>query len=339
MRILTIITFLVAGQLVKAGQEVGNGGYSVVCRDKNMKITEAHILDLFEAENIGLTIRYTKDEVEVQLKNLIDKLDENSGVGFEISKQLKLVKQKAKFIKKKTVGMPLTSDAFPKLKQKGCEYEQLATYYTNNDENFLLIDSEIYDAISKTDRAALWMHEVLYKMNREFNNATDSLKTRELVGHLVSDQDIETIRKKFDRSFWELVIDQKSILWLHASRPTIFKIYSNVPEGTQCNFELIGYGITLNKEVTEVVINEYNPDLNGHYFRRLIAQCPNTKAIIESKEKFYFRIEVIQDGLALVSWDFKELDQNTMSISSETAEVKFPNDENIYKSLTLRFLL
>ena len=58
---LILLAYAPAVPAAHAGQEVGNGGNVVVCRDANQKITTVELLDYYEARTeLGLAIDLEK---------------------------------------------------------------------------------------------------------------------------------------------------------------------------------------------------------------------------------------------------------------------------------------
>src|SRR5262249_7142288 len=80
----------------------------------------------------------------------------------------------------------LASDVVPKfrLKDPNCNIELVAHYYDNTSS--LDYDDEIYSLMSNTDKAALKIHEAVYKLRRYFDKDTTSEKTREIVANIMA---------------------------------------------------------------------------------------------------------------------------------------------------------
>jgi hypothetical protein len=173
---------------VIANDRVGNGGFAHVCRGADGKITSARLLDLWEADSLG---GYSSDApVEAQVEEALSKLR-----GFSIN-AYKAVGFRYDQLKNATVKVqrPLskTEDAFPPYEASpGCDYEQVARFepiLTETGTGGLRIYSEIYDSpyFSNSDRAALFVHEAIYYVDRYYNDAENSQRTRALTGHLMS---------------------------------------------------------------------------------------------------------------------------------------------------------
>jgi hypothetical protein len=83
------------------------------------------------------------------------------------------------------VRIELIPDVFPKISQKGCAIEQLASFQDGGD---ILLDSEIFGALTPLNRLALELHESVYFLDRKWASATDSVFSRKLVGLLLANQ-------------------------------------------------------------------------------------------------------------------------------------------------------
>ncbi|MFS4457932.1 hypothetical protein [Bdellovibrio sp. HCB2-146] len=232
---LTFLISVFASMAFAGPRVVGNGGISVVCRDSQSKqITEAYLLDLFEAESWGEEIPRSTEISELQLEKALKRLNESPGVQYEIRRTLKEIQDRTRILKNPRVGLPLTDDALPELTLKNCQYEQLALYDSASET--LKIDGEILSALSPTDVAALWVHETLYKLDRRLYDATDSRKARALTRLLFSETATESLISEFNKIFhrFKTVAGQK-ILWLdHRQDFAIDLIADGVPAGTSC---------------------------------------------------------------------------------------------------------
>lgn len=219
---------------------VGNGGVSIVCRDPNShEITEAYLLDLFETENFGSKMPRSEAAPDMQVEKALGRLNQTQGVQLEITRQVRDIKKSAQFISNPRVGLPLTDDALPRLNLKGCQYEQLAIY--NPETNILLIDNEIYSSpkLSRTDAAALWVHEAVYKLDRLLNDSKNSVVSRKLVGRLFSGDSDEGLTQDFDARFSRFVIlPGQNILWLDTSQDYSVSLFvTGVPLDTVCRVD------------------------------------------------------------------------------------------------------
>ena len=68
-------------------------------------------------------------------------------------------------------------DSFDVVFPSGCKAEQLAHYYSDDK---ILVNSDIWQHLTETDRAALILHEAIYRLNRSVG-AADSRQSRHVV--------------------------------------------------------------------------------------------------------------------------------------------------------------
>jgi hypothetical protein len=176
---------------------VGNGGVSVVCRDKADRIESAQILDIYEGE-VRFGKKYEREldpDAVVELVQL--KLVNYPGFLSSFREELAKVKAMMLYI---PVGNDLapTNDAFPVIMRSGCKFEQLANY---TDDGDLLVSQEIYNELANVDRAALLVHEVVYSLFRK-GNAKDSRQARKLTAELLA--------QNFDQALINKIIEKNS---------------------------------------------------------------------------------------------------------------------------------
>lgn len=176
---------------------VGNGGVSVVCRNNAKKIISAQILDIYEGE-----VRFGKVyddalDVETRLELVAHRLKDYPVFLKILKDEIEMANQAILFVKDGNTLTP-TNDAFPAIVKNGCDLEQLANY--TDDPQDLLVSKEIYQNLKTQDKAALLVHEAIYKMFRE-NGSKDSRLARRLTAELISknpsESTIATILKDF----------------------------------------------------------------------------------------------------------------------------------------------
>jgi hypothetical protein len=76
------------------------------------------------------------------------------------------------------------TDRFSKLRKPGCELVAAARY--SDAQELLVYDAPVVMALPRRDRAALWVHETVYKALRMIEKADESTSTRRIVGVLFS---------------------------------------------------------------------------------------------------------------------------------------------------------
>jgi hypothetical protein len=165
-----------------------HGGTAIVCRALDGSIVSAELLDLFEARELrGLNPIGVKD-VAAARSSLLDALQGRFAGRSRYPQYLRsvLADLHPRFkLLAPNVRLELIPDVFPKISQKGCAIEQLAAFQDGGD---ILLDSEIFSALSPLNRLALEFHESVYFLDRKWASAKDSVSSRKLVGLLLADQ-------------------------------------------------------------------------------------------------------------------------------------------------------
>ena len=172
--------------LKRMGNDAGGGGNAVVCRNTKGKITSAETLDLFEARVLDhLTVQDSSlDPYHRAIADSLKLINLNPDKLRGLDGYVVYVASVAEMLPP-DIGLEPIDDAFPIVNKKGCKIEQLARYLEGEK---LLIDSEIWSALDKKSQAALYFHEGLYRVLRDWG-ATTSKRTRKILGLIMSDGD------------------------------------------------------------------------------------------------------------------------------------------------------
>ncbi len=187
------------------GPRVGNGGGAWVCQDRETKAYRwMRVVDLFEAENeFGLSIRESREFdpwvlLEERLKEVRENVPELKGILTTNANQLK---RALKILPEGTTLTRIDDGVIRVLPSPStCSggylyYGQLANF---TDDGRLLVDGDLWAerALTPLDRAALLLHEMIYKSLRDRKGETNSSRTREIVGYLFSTLDSREIRAR-----------------------------------------------------------------------------------------------------------------------------------------------
>jgi hypothetical protein len=187
LKLISLFFFLLMTKMAVAGNE-GGGGKSVVCRDAQGKITRAEILDLFEGRN---QYQLTYSETELSWQEQVFNFFKSSGIATdnEIFKNFQNIIMHLNILSEEVV-LKETNDSFEVVSPKGCKIEQVAIYINDNQ---ILISGEIWKALSETQKAALIIHESVYRYLRDYGE-TNSKRARHLTAHLLSGKKIEVVK-------------------------------------------------------------------------------------------------------------------------------------------------
>lgn len=179
---LLIMSSLTMSESHAAGNS-GSGGVAVVCRSSSGKIISAELLDLFEGRELH-HLHYGDENLSVATRLKLAQLPlthHPKYLKFFLD-ELSYIKANLIFVSSETQIMA-TNDAFPVIRKKGCEFEQLAVYTT---EGKIIISKEIYQALNSANKGALYVHEVVYSLRRKLGDK-NSQKARLLTAHLTAD--------------------------------------------------------------------------------------------------------------------------------------------------------
>lgn len=166
----------------------GGGGKGMLCKINGVEKLMA--LDLWEAEALGLTLLpepKTEDEaldlaIEVYTRHIWNPWSINKDkMKVHIKKMLKEeFLSKFKYLQEGK-SLRLVNDSHEVIKEEGCTPVQIAVYQ----EATLMIDDALWAKLSHLNKAAMWMHELIYYFER-MEGRTNSVTTRILVGQMFS---------------------------------------------------------------------------------------------------------------------------------------------------------
>ncbi len=188
-KMIILSMLLMALSAMTHADEVGNGGGAFVCRDSQGKIESAELVDLFEGrrEPYFLNISTTNDSsMESQMNAAVEKIKLHApDLSPKFKEALNYTLQRKRFIESNEELLEFRDD-LQVIGKKGCPREQLANF---TPLGVVLVDAEIYNAMDNTNKAALWVHEAIYKVLRGEGD-TDSRKASLMTAIVFSDLEI-----------------------------------------------------------------------------------------------------------------------------------------------------
>ncbi len=190
-----ILIFLTASisSFAKVGGVDGGGGRSVVCRNADGTIKSAEILDLFEGR-IVYKLNYTESDVDwsLQIDDLIKKsglYDNNYRMGYGIRNWIPLIKNNMALLSDDT-QLNEVDDSNEAIAPVGCKIEQAVNYIN---DNLILFNGLIWKSLSPTQKAALILHEAIYRnMRSEVIPEKNSARSRHFNAYLFSGKRAES---------------------------------------------------------------------------------------------------------------------------------------------------
>lgn len=197
---------LARGEQEIAGPKVGNGGGLWLCRDReSLNYKWIELTDLFEAKNeFGWELKEFKGQTfpEIYL-SIVELARKNTKLGALISKYGVDPIQKLTFIHKYAT-LTSINDGFYKVRPSAAScsdgyihYAQLANF-TN--DGVILVNSSLWaePLLSSRDKAALLVHELVYKVLRDSRGDKNSLPTRAIVAALFSQLNEAELSRQID---------------------------------------------------------------------------------------------------------------------------------------------
>ncbi len=190
---LSIVGFLtlfnISSASATAGGMEGGGGKSVVCRNGDGTIRSAEILDLYEGRVVyQLSYKESREEWRSQAVHIFEAagISTNYSTDGTIYMRLANAFEHLTFVPIGTELRP-TNDSYEVVAPRGCGIEQAVNY---QNDNLILVSTEIWSALSETQRASLLIHESVYRFLRD-HGETDSRRARHFNAYLVSGGHVE----------------------------------------------------------------------------------------------------------------------------------------------------
>lgn len=171
-----------------SGTILGNGGQSVVCRNDQKEIVSAEALDLFEGRALdNRRVAFPEDRAALELAvELATKIDDSQGGP---TGRVAGVAGKVKYVAANMtllppgVGLDPIDDSLGFIFPKNCEPVQTINFRENQR---IFVDSDVWNLLPETSKAALLLHEAVYWHLRESGVEKDSRRTRRVVAFMLA---------------------------------------------------------------------------------------------------------------------------------------------------------
>lgn len=192
------------------GADSSGGGKVVACRNPEGSLRSVELLDLFEARALyGLEPAAERASVEDYLAEAKLKLEGIFKDAHNIMNPYVVIadaRSQMRLLPEGTKLKPL-DDANEIALPNGCNPEQLAVY---RDNALLLVDRELWDALDARNKAALFVHEGIYRWDRETGEgAQNSIYARKITGHLFSQFEFEPILEGIPKGASSCIVRSK----------------------------------------------------------------------------------------------------------------------------------
>lgn len=223
---LSLLFFVPSVSFAEGREGHGGGGY--VCSAG--PVWDFEFLDLFEGRMLdGFPPLEAEKDEDAWVAYAVSRFPLDAFSSF-FSEEMKWVRVNLYTDDQESSELYHSGDAKIRLEKKGCEYVQVATYTWAQK---IAVRSIFNDArFGALNRAALRVHEALYKMDRDLNGSTDSLAIRPLVAALFSGKSVDEIRGVFADRFDKSKIDD--VEFAPGSSLGVYFRFLKAPRKTTC---------------------------------------------------------------------------------------------------------
>lgn len=180
-----------------ASEQEGHGGGALICQYEGGY--KAIMLDLWEGQlekpfGLGLVMKNSKgmtvdDIVTRALKKLPGGI---VGFGGDTKAALEIVKSNLIFL---PIGLDIydSDDVKAKIIPSNCEFKFAARFQNEIDGPRIYVNKMVWESMDDLNKAALLLHEAIYKVLRDRVEDSDSKRTRVIVANLLSNIEFENI--------------------------------------------------------------------------------------------------------------------------------------------------
>jgi len=239
---------------------VGNGGNAVVCKNRSGKITSAESFDLYEGR-ILKNLSYKESSIS-PLKQAIDlanKISDAIGTTNSAENFASEVEDTFKTFRFLPAGAGLKpiDDGAEVIVPKDCMKVQTAN---RQDWKTTLIDSDVWEAMSNTQKGALILHEAIYRYLQKSLVASlpvekDSSRARRLVAYLFSGGSLESIFSTKKYAIGKTFFCSTNREDLPDLTTTHFTVYQETSQAVTVQFEQW----LSHKVLTRTIVKNYLP--------------------------------------------------------------------------------
>ncbi len=183
-----IFSLLLLVNIAFAGNERGNGGDVVVCRNDNGEISSVELLDYYEGRILRghVLIPGNNSSIDELSALLVSMIKQHSrSLAAYLKEGIENFNNNSSFLE--DTVLPDISDSEHLIVPNGCSVEQIAVQihddYKFPGDNKYLIDKKLWDAVTDFNKFGLILHELIYKLAID-QKQKNSINTRYLTSML-----------------------------------------------------------------------------------------------------------------------------------------------------------
>jgi hypothetical protein len=189
MKLFFLVFFLsLITNPAQAGDKGGGNGGGIHYCPLATTIEKAQMYDVYEAfTRYDYNIPQTDEPVEEIVKRALKKVaKQDTFLEAIIFKQVDYLLKGKHLLLRSNIDLTPISDHKILVKNKDCSYEQLANW--DEKSGNVMVAKEYYELLDNISKAALILHEAIYKVGRDYFHDESSENTRRIVGEMLSDR-------------------------------------------------------------------------------------------------------------------------------------------------------
>lgn len=168
--------------VAQVSRNTGNGGVGIVCRNAGRDIVRVEMLDIYEGRIHNLVFAAEPADINGRIGMTESRMSSNPSFLGQFQNELVRVRSGWMLLPSGT-GLEYANETFPTFNRRGCSLEQVARY---TDEGLFYVDQDLFSRMNELNKAALYLHAVIYRIARNQVQETSSVRTRRIVAHLLA---------------------------------------------------------------------------------------------------------------------------------------------------------
>ncbi len=154
----------------------------IVCRNRGGDILNVEMLDVYEGRIRNLVFAAEPADINARIGMTESRMSSNPSFLGQFQNELVRVRS-GWMLLPSGAGLEYADETFPTFNRRGCSLEQVARY---TDEGMIYVDRDLFSRMDDLNKAALYLHAVIYRIARNQEQETRSVRTRSIVAHLLA---------------------------------------------------------------------------------------------------------------------------------------------------------